>query len=674
MPQVSSKHQGRETSFSFQNYTAGLLENIAPLVARINQLTACSNLKYQLALAPDANGKISTMLYLTVRQGTTKLTSTALSSSVVAATYYQDQAKYIIATTTQLYYLDAAGTPTLIGTIEGVPTFSEFNEKLIIHDGGVTKYWDGTTFGKINSAIEDEVIGTGDGSAVTFSDTLVNYPVEPSTVTVSYYHTSTLTATDDGSNRLTGSVASALNIAGVSLTSPCEVTITGHGLSVENSIHIKGITGTTQLNGNIYPFTIKDANTLTLTGVDATGFTAYVSGGTASLSWVNYATGAIQIKCSSSADSSTNLTVDYEKADGAPKSKAGLVRASRLLLWGDPDNPARIWTSGVGNEKEWDTSVGGRWDEVEPEDGYPVTGCSSFYDRVIVVKENGIFYLNSFPGETDYAVLPLMPQVSGNAYRTIKTIASQVFFLGQGGVMAISPTESFGDATSKCVSGAFQVAAMRYANASSYAEYNELDGQYWLGFCNAVTASDLAQVYVLDKTFGLLSKYQFAFTHSCFVYVNGEMLIGGANGNLYKLVSDQSTFYDDHVSYDDYTFFTTAFTDWQSPNNKKHNKKINVRLSARCGMSGNLKIYLDRDALTPFATISLLDSAGDVDIADLSVDISELTGWEVGSVDSTTNLSYKFTYDSIMMKLTDISTCLGCDIFGIDLKAAALGD
>lgn len=50
--------------------------------------------------------------------------------------------------------------------------------------------------------VADEVIATGNGATQVYSDTLVSYPVEPGTLTVT---DGTETFTDDGCGRLTGS-------------------------------------------------------------------------------------------------------------------------------------------------------------------------------------------------------------------------------------------------------------------------------------------------------------------------------------------------------------------------------------------------------------------------------------------------------------------------------------
>lgn len=77
---------------------------------------------------------------------------------------------------------------------------------------------------------------------------------------------------------------SAINISAVALTNPCRVTLASTtGLNKGDVVTVAGVVGTTQLNGNNYVIQYIEPTTkiVTLAGVDATGFTAYASGGTA---------------------------------------------------------------------------------------------------------------------------------------------------------------------------------------------------------------------------------------------------------------------------------------------------------------------------------------------------------------------------------------------------------
>jgi Ubiquitin-activating enzyme E1 FCCH domain len=70
------------------------------------------------------------------------------------------------------------------------------------------------------------------------------------------------------------------SITNATQTNPCQVTSPNHNLQNGSIINISGVVGMTQLNGGPYTVTVVDANNFTLNGVDSTGFSAYISGGT----------------------------------------------------------------------------------------------------------------------------------------------------------------------------------------------------------------------------------------------------------------------------------------------------------------------------------------------------------------------------------------------------------
>ncbi len=77
-------------------------------------------------------------------------------------------------------------------------------------------------------------------------------------------------------------VNSALNsnfITNARRSNPCRITCINHSLPTGTQIYIANVVGMTQLNNVIYTITVDDADHFFLDGIDATGFTAYKSGG-----------------------------------------------------------------------------------------------------------------------------------------------------------------------------------------------------------------------------------------------------------------------------------------------------------------------------------------------------------------------------------------------------------
>lgn len=86
-------------------------------------------------------------------------------------------------------------------------------------------------------------------------------------------------------NSTTTDLKRKIAINNVDLTDPCLITTSvNHNLNTGDQVDIFGISGTTELNNNQYFITVLSLNTFSLDGVDATAFTAYVSGGFCSVS------------------------------------------------------------------------------------------------------------------------------------------------------------------------------------------------------------------------------------------------------------------------------------------------------------------------------------------------------------------------------------------------------
>lgn len=75
-------------------------------------------------------------------------------------------------------------------------------------------------------------------------------------------------------------IATTKTITGASQANPCVITSAAHGFTTGKLAMITGVAGMTQLNDKLYTVTVVDANTFSI-NVDATGFSAYVSGGLA---------------------------------------------------------------------------------------------------------------------------------------------------------------------------------------------------------------------------------------------------------------------------------------------------------------------------------------------------------------------------------------------------------
>jgi len=72
-------------------------------------------------------------------------------------------------------------------------------------------------------------------------------------------------------------------ITAATQANPCVITSTSHGIANGQQVLISNVQGMTELNGNTYTAANVTANTLELSGIDSTAFTAYLAGGSISV-------------------------------------------------------------------------------------------------------------------------------------------------------------------------------------------------------------------------------------------------------------------------------------------------------------------------------------------------------------------------------------------------------
>lgn len=72
-------------------------------------------------------------------------------------------------------------------------------------------------------------------------------------------------------------------ISAITKANPAQVTANGHGLTTGYWAEVYGVSGMTEINNTFATVTVIDANTVTLDGIDSTGFSTYTSGG--NLTW-----------------------------------------------------------------------------------------------------------------------------------------------------------------------------------------------------------------------------------------------------------------------------------------------------------------------------------------------------------------------------------------------------
>jgi hypothetical protein len=681
----------------------------------------------------DSSGNI----YSTVYNGDIYYRS-ADEMKILAETKYVTQNQYIIASDTKLYYLDVNSAPVEIGSISGIPTFTEFNGKLIIHDGGVTKSWDGTTFSTINNLVEDEILGTGDGAETDFTGTIEKIPAETGTITIIYTgggETKTITESAgvlSGDVSQTQMITNAYNrvfdctvgdinwdvgdcfLAAVSFDYDviADAAYQSFFLPVAYAPMTVGRTYTLSFtasigSGNSWKVLSHDSSqtfsTANITTVANTAYSStFIATTTGGIRFKNETAGAGEIRidnvslieenrinlttgvygftCSTAPDNKTSVYITYEQTDLAPKSTNGLVRASRLYMWGDADYPSRLWYSGVNDEEAWDDASGGYID-VDVNDGYSLLGVVNYYEAMILGKGNSLHRLDNFPGDTTFEAIPLMDNIGPVASSTFINYGNLISFLSHEGWVVLTSTELLDTDTADSIkkttdlSVKFHKTCVKGDGELAYSEYNKVDKQLWLTPYDGSNYSD--DIYVVNlATGGQLSLYRFAFGHASYKFADGEMLIGGKDGNLYKLVDDDSTFLDNGVSYASTTSFKTGFVDFGLPFNRKHNKKIMVDSYAPNGYTATMNLHKDqRTELFTSDAISLSLGTGTfhVNPDGVTVEVYDSQSTYVNDLASMQVITRHFNYKSLMCEITNIAATGGVEFNGIDFLGAVIG-
>lgn len=139
-----------------------------------------------------------------------------------------------------------------------------------------------------------------------------------------------------GNTTLPGGYSTAATITGITQANPAVITALNN-LVVGQTVHISGVVGMTELNGNSYTVTAVSPTTITI-NVDSTGFGAYVSGGSAASlnNVINYVTGEINVTFPLAIPSGQNINVQcYYFQTGLPRGI--LFYNNTLTLRSPPD-------------------------------------------------------------------------------------------------------------------------------------------------------------------------------------------------------------------------------------------------------------------------------------------------------------------------------------------------
>lgn len=139
-----------------------------------------------------------------------------------------------------------------------------------------------------------------------------------------------------GYSTLPGGYSTVAVITNVTQANPAVVTA-ANGFQIGQTVHIDGVNGMTELNGNSYIITASSPTSFTI-NVDSSAFTPYTSSGSASSlnNVINYLTGEIQVTFPVAIPSGQNISVQcYYFQTGLPRGM--LYYNNTLTLRSPPD-------------------------------------------------------------------------------------------------------------------------------------------------------------------------------------------------------------------------------------------------------------------------------------------------------------------------------------------------
>lgn len=175
----------------------------------------------------------------------------------------------------------------------------------------------------------------------------------------------------------------AKNITAATNANPCIITVVGHGIVKHGVVKIAGMLGMLELNGGLYVAEKVTVDTLRLTGVDATNYGVWTSGGTVQVATMtghceqtqyNFSTGATPVtEDETNCGITTNvgaprlgtLSLNFKTAENAFQDglEASRLSVSEVAFMVQVAGQTKVRYD-IGFVTEWSESgsSGGTWD------------------------------------------------------------------------------------------------------------------------------------------------------------------------------------------------------------------------------------------------------------------------------------------------------------------------
>jgi len=438
----------------------------------------------------------------------------------------------------ELYYIDATGAPTSIGTLEGDATVIPFAGHAVVLDGSYIKYWDGSD---LSLAYDD---GTGsDGYMFDYTD-------DDQDTTRSLNGTVTacgggVTISDWDSGYTIPTKELRCDIAAVG--SP-----TGNIYAkVYNSARTSVLATSTAMDSASLSTHATEITFAFATGYDMVPSTNYFFS-------VEYENGDADNYINVYKDTTATIEYYYEgswkegtgtplfglKPGRPPKGSFGVTRNNRMFFK-DPDSPGWVRYTNVNSIFDYSTSFGGGYIGLidDNANNFKLGGLQVLYDDLYAIGEPQSPYL--------VKILVTSPDVfaqetvNHNMYSNRDSIVStgnDIWFANKAGVFPLSGTQLYGDLRESSAGDPVLPTIEDNWDVGAFAVYDPANGQYLL----KLNGYDKILVCHTKRPVPLKGRIQYPWTEyelkdltpSAFAYINDTFYIGCTNGYLYTLSAD----------------------------------------------------------------------------------------------------------------------------------------
>ena len=512
---------------AYQGFTLGLNTSVPPSMISPQELSKCVDFKIK------RGGKLES------RSALVKYTTTATTGEVVAATsaMISGTSRDIVGDDdSKVYYILTSGdtvVPTLIGTVEGAPSFVLYNNVCLVIDGSYLKYIDsvsgikiaydagddGVQFDNIAGDQDEEIKLDGSvirvGTKFTTQTWTAGYTIPPTEAHAALKRTGTVTGdiyfkiravADDAVmaskliNQDAGDIATAGEVVEVVFTSS-DVT--------------------TELSPNTdYYFTVEYA------GVDSSNYISLMCTTEAGLA---------QSYVSAYTEDTTAKPVMKVYPGKPPKASMACVSGTRLFVV-DPDEPGRVRFGNL-THLDWSTYNGGGWIGVvdDQKNSFKIGGIADMYGQLYVFGTQEIPYLCRLEGSSpsNYS-LPLMFQRAWTTQKCIVNTANDIWFGSSDGIDTLSGVQEYGDVRSFSASDPVKNKLSDWSTAS-FAGYYPPDGTFLIYMGDKVLcANTKAPVSSPDGTRFPWFEYDLPITTTCFGHISTGVVFGADDGFLYR--------------------------------------------------------------------------------------------------------------------------------------------